>query len=227
MPPRSRNVRTLSSNLVLSSLKLVILLCNKVTGQNINFGQYSAILPVTSCLYIYLAAMRMLYTYFLKFAKHLNVAWKIFTHGMIVFSERIITFSQPARSWLTHRDSFPRRRTKHCKNLIFRNLRIQQLHLFPVSQRIVFRLLLLVYKSIKETGPSYLTYLLDPYQQEHYNLRSTNLHIETKTNTDYGDHAFCVCGWKLWRELPLCIRESGSTEVFKSTIDTPFQNCIL
>ena len=99
---------------------------------------------------------------------------------------------------------------------------LKQLHWLPVSQRIVFKILLLVYKSINENGPSYLTDLLHPYQQEHYNLRSTNQHllIQTKANKNYGDRAFCVCGPKLWRDLPLSIRECDNAEAFKSTLKT-------
>ena len=96
----------------------------------------------------------------------------------------------------------------------------KQLHWLPVLQRIVFKILLFVYKSINENGPSYLTDLLHPYQQEHYNLRSTNQHLlmETKANKNYGDVPFCVCGPKVWRDLPLCIRECDNTEEFKSTL---------
>ena len=99
---------------------------------------------------------------------------------------------------------------------------LQELHWLPVSQRIVFKILLLVYKSTNHNGPSYLADLLHPYQQEHYYLRSTNqkLLVETRTNKSYGDRAFGVCGPKLWKELPLYIRECNSIDIFKKTLKT-------
>ena len=102
-------------------------------------------------------------------------------------------------------------RFDHIKQLL------QELHWLPVSQRIVFKIQLLVYKSINRNGPSYLTDLLHPLQQEQYSLRSTNqnLLMEPTANKTYCDRAFSVCGWKLWKELPLCIRERGSIAVFK------------
>ena len=94
---------------------------------------------------------------------------------------------------------------------------LQELHWLPVPQRIVFKILLLVHKSINGNGPSYLTDLFHSLQQKRYHLRSTNQHLlmEPRANKTYCDRALSVCGPKLWKELPLCNRECGSIAAFK------------
>ena len=94
---------------------------------------------------------------------------------------------------------------------------LSDLHWLPVSYRIVFKILLLVFKSLNNLSPNYLADRLC-YQSHSRNLRSTSKRLLeqplsfTKTN---GDKAFSVCVPKLWNSLPLDLRKSPSLTGFK------------
>ena len=96
------------------------------------------------------------------------------------------------------------------------------LHWLPVSYRIVFKILLLVFKSIYNISPSYLANRLS-YQSHSRNLRSAPKQLLeqppsfTKT---YRDKAFSVCVPKVWNSLPLDLRKSPSLTGFKRGLKT-------
>ena len=99
---------------------------------------------------------------------------------------------------------------------------LQKLHWLPVKSRIIYKILLLIYKALNGLAPSYLSELLDTYRPSR-NLRSSGkLFLTTKkTNTvNYGDRAFSVCAPKLWNNLPLHIRQAKSLSSFKSQLKT-------
>jgi len=92
-----------------------------------------------------------------------------------------------------------------------------QLHWLPVSNRIVFRHLLFVYKSLNGLCPQYLTNLRE-HRKSARPLRSNfqDLLIQPtcKTKT-YADRAFSVCAPKIWNTVALEIRQSSTVVLFK------------
>ena len=98
-----------------------------------------------------------------------------------------------------------------------------QLHWLPISYRTVFKLLLLVYKSVNGLCPSYVADLLK-IRSSSRSLRSSSMDYlvqpVSKTKT-YGERAFSVRAPKLWNSLPFSIRnyKSSSVTIFKKNID--------
>ena len=93
----------------------------------------------------------------------------------------------------------------------------KELHWLPVRKRIEFKILLLAYKCLHGTAPSYLREMLKEYVPPR-TLRSTskNLLCEPRTNMKtYGDRSFSACAPKLWNQLPNNILK---THLFKDVI---------
>ena len=71
---------------------------------------------------------------------------------------------------------------------------LQELHWLPIQYRIIFKILLLVYKSLNGASPSYLAQLLH-YLSSTRSSRSVNneLLMQPRSYTKtYGDRAFAV-----------------------------------
>ena len=98
---------------------------------------------------------------------------------------------------------------------------LKKLHWLPIEQRITFKILLLVYKSVNAQGPQYLRELLVPYTPGR-SLRSSSASLlhQPKSRSGYGDRSFSVAAPKLWNTLPNKIRESPSVNTFKSALKT-------
>ena len=96
------------------------------------------------------------------------------------------------------------------------------LHWLLVNYRIVFKILLLVFKLLNNFSPSYLADRLS-YQSHSRNMRSSSKQLlqqpRSFTNT-YGDKAFSVCAPKLWNLVPLDFRKSPSLTGFKNGLKT-------
>ena len=96
------------------------------------------------------------------------------------------------------------------------------LHWLPVSYHIVFKILLLLFKSLNNLSPSYLADKLS-YQLHSRVLRSATKQLldqpQSITKT-YVDNAFLVCAPKLWNSLPLDLRKSPSLTGFKTELKT-------
>ena len=100
------------------------------------------------------------------------------------------------------------------------------LHWLPVRQRIVFKILLIVFKALNGQAPSYILELLTLKSNSHsHNLRSSNdtllLKMPTcKTKVTLGDRAFSCAAPKIWNNLPLSIKKSQSVTSFKTKLKT-------
>ena len=97
---------------------------------------------------------------------------------------------------------------------------LQSHHWLPVKYRIIFKILLLVYKGLNGVAPTYIADLLS-YRKYTRALRSASqsyLQITRMNTKSYGDRAFSVSGPKLWNGLPLKIRESRNINSFKAAI---------
>lgn len=100
---------------------------------------------------------------------------------------------------------------------------LQQLHWLPISQRIIFKVLLLTFKALNGDGPIYLKDLTMFYKPSRL-LRSasdTSLLAVPKTKLKtYGDRAFSVAGPVLWNNLPAYIKSSQNVNSFKRDLKT-------
>ena len=99
---------------------------------------------------------------------------------------------------------------------------LEKLHWLPIPFRVVFKLLLLVFKALNGLGPRYLVELLQ-YQNHSRTLRSNSLEFLLQQNSNtktYGDRAFSICAPTLWNGIPLDIRKSSSVSTFKNQLKT-------
>ena len=76
---------------------------------------------------------------------------------------------------------------------------LKELHWLPVSQRIVFKLMLIVHKSVNNIAPIYISELLKVYTPSR-NLRSSNMSLlkEPTSKRTWGDRSFSVAAPRLW-----------------------------
>ena len=99
---------------------------------------------------------------------------------------------------------------------------LKELHWLPLNQRIVFKILLLTFKALHGQGPQYLCESLT-WHKPSRSLQSSNdlLLVVPKTRLKtYGDRAFRAVAPRLWNDLPLSLRQSPSTNSFKTNLKT-------
>ena len=86
---------------------------------------------------------------------------------------------------------------------------LKDLHWLPVRYRIVYKILLIVYKAINGLSPLYISNLFSFYTpSRNLRLNEKLLLIEPKSKHSWGDRSFVVAAPRLWNELPLSIRTS-------------------
>ena len=105
----------------------------------------------------------------------------------------------------------------HISPLIF------ELHWLPVEHRIFFKILLLVFKSLNDLAPTYISDLLMQYIPSR-SLRSSNqylLVVPRSIQKTYGERAFAVAGPRFWNALPIHMRQPGiSLASYKKSLKT-------
>ena len=106
---------------------------------------------------------------------------------------------------------FDRRKYDTGLNNLFVSLRW-----LKVKQRIIYKILLLVHKSIYCQSPAYLNNLLTISNNF---IRTGNL-VSLKVNNSSSDGAFSVCAPKLWNALPCNIKFESCTVTFKRKLKT-------
>ena len=99
---------------------------------------------------------------------------------------------------------------------------LRNLHWLPVKQRIIFKLLLLVYKSLNNHAPKYLSDCLEIYVPGKRTRSSEDPLILTylTKRKQTGDRTFTVASSIEWNKLPLTLRQSPSIETFKKSLKT-------
>ncbi|XP_072023050.1 uncharacterized protein [Amphiura filiformis] len=100
---------------------------------------------------------------------------------------------------------------------------LASLHWLPVKDRIAFKTLLYIFKSLNDQAPSYLTDCITIYESGRPGLRSaadtTRLAIP-RNHRVVGGGAFSIAGPKLWNNLPSSIRSCPTVSSFKSHLKT-------
>ena len=99
---------------------------------------------------------------------------------------------------------------------------LRQLHWLPISKRITFKVLLLVYKSLNDMGPIYLRDLLIYYKPKREGLRHDPLSLEVPGTelVTYGDRTFRIVAAKAWNQLSKNIRTAKTVDRFKADLKT-------
>ena len=96
------------------------------------------------------------------------------------------------------------------------------LHWLPVTFRVQFKLLLFVYKSLRNKSP-HIKDILSQRPATNYARRSSaqSLLFVAKANcSSLGDRAFAHAAPVLWNWLPLAIRTNISLAIFKKKLKT-------
>ena len=99
---------------------------------------------------------------------------------------------------------------------------LETLHWLPVEERIEFKIAVLTYKCMQNVAPSYLCDLIKPYEPSR-TLRSIDqkLLIIPRTHTKtLGTKSFYFSAPTVWNSLPLEIRNSETTDIFKQNLKT-------
>ena len=98
---------------------------------------------------------------------------------------------------------------------------LKKLHWLPVKARVMFKVLVMVFRVIEGTAPIYIRQMFQIHQGR-YRLRSQNdtNFIIPKRRTKLADRSLAVVGPKWWRELPSTLKDIHSEDLFKSKLKT-------
>ena len=100
---------------------------------------------------------------------------------------------------------------------------LKSLHWLPIHMRVIYKLLLLVFKALHNAGPVYLRDLLHVYQPR-TSLRSSAqgllLEIPSSRLKSYGDRSFSYADSTEWNKLPFEVRSCCTVSLFKSALKT-------
>ena len=98
---------------------------------------------------------------------------------------------------------------------------LEELHWLPISQRIEYKILTTVYRSLHGHAPDYLKDMLSHYNPSRV-LRSkscNNLEVP-RARGAYGTRAFSICEPRLWNKLPCPLKNATTLETFKKHLKT-------
>ncbi len=103
---------------------------------------------------------------------------------------------------------------------------LRSLHWLPVTFRIDFKVLLLVYKSLNGLGPKYMADMLTEYKPNRplRSVGSSQLEIP-RVHTKQGESAFSYYAARSWNQLPEEIKCAKTFTTFKSSLKTHLFSC--
>ena len=97
-------------------------------------------------------------------------------------------------------------------------------HWLPVNYRIQFKILMITFKAIHGTAPSYVSYLICIRSSSRYLLRNNaTIFLERPKGvmrTTVGARSFHASAPALWNSLPAHIRTIDSLGLFKKSLKT-------
>ena len=103
----------------------------------------------------------------------------------------------------------------------------KELNWLSFSDRCKYHSAVLVYKTLNNMAPSYLSEILKFSQNEKYSLRSANRHdlvLKIKPRTNLIQNTFAYYSMKIWNNIPIFIRNSNSITSFKCSYKTYLLN---
>ncbi len=102
---------------------------------------------------------------------------------------------------------------------------LRSLHWLPVTFRIDFKVLLLIYKSLNGLGPKYIADMLTEYKPNRP-LRPVGPSQISRVHTQQGQSAFSYFAARSWSQLPEEIRCAKTSATFKSRLKTHLFSCV-
>ena len=111
---------------------------------------------------------------------------------------------------------------------------LKQLHFLPVCYRIKFKIATLVFKSLNNICPEYISEMICPQTEKKHSLRANNdaflLHAPPAPRYNKTNGAFCHSAPRIWNALPYNIRSESDLNKFKTLLKThyfklAFQEC--
>ena len=97
------------------------------------------------------------------------------------------------------------------------------LHWLPIRQRIVYKIVVLVYKCVNGFAPKYLSEIITLHNPKRITRRTLDpllLEVPTTKRSTFAARSFSVFGPKQWNNLPLSLRQSNSLDTFKARLKT-------
>ena len=92
---------------------------------------------------------------------------------------------------------------------------LRELHWLTVKFRIMYKILLLVYKCLQDSAPIYLIELIKKYEPSCNLGSSTQSRLTcSSTSTQYGRRSFSVAASELWNSLPFNVKNSKTIVQF-------------
>ena len=94
----------------------------------------------------------------------------------------------------------------------------KQLNWLSFTDRCKYHSAVLVYKTLNNMAPSYMTEVLAFSKNEKYNLRSSkrsDLVLKTRPHTNYLKDTFAYYSMTIWNHIPYDIRVSSTLQSFK------------
>ena len=83
---------------------------------------------------------------------------------------------------------------------------LHELHRLPVKKRVIYKLVLIIYKSQQDMRSDYITAYLTEYTPPCPLRSSEDKQLIIKTHLHYGDISFQVAAVKLWNAAPLPLK---------------------
>ena len=98
---------------------------------------------------------------------------------------------------------------------------LHSLHWLPVQQRIVFKILIMVFRCLHNIAPTYLQELVQRHTPTR-RLRSSDADLlqVPRSYHSWGNRSFSVSGPSLWNALPSALRKEASYTTFKHELKT-------
>ena len=98
---------------------------------------------------------------------------------------------------------------------------LHELHWVPTKKRVMYKFLLMVYKSPHDMVPDYITaHLLDYTPSRLLQSSEDKQLVAIKTHTHYGDISFQVAAAILWKAAPFQLKSIHNIDSFKSKLKT-------
>ena len=97
---------------------------------------------------------------------------------------------------------------------------LRELHWLPVRERIAFKLMLLTWRALHGTAPTYISDLIIQKESTRQ-LRSSSSHLLVVPRMNlktYGDRSFAYAAPTIWNSLPMEIKTSRTLPTFKSKL---------
>ena len=99
---------------------------------------------------------------------------------------------------------------------------LADLHWLPIPYRIQYKILLVAFKALNNSAPSYISDLVQLYRPGRALRSESMLHLQmprTRTRT-YGERRFDKAAASLWNEIPETLKKANSIPAFKKGLKT-------